>query len=86
MAGTFNETFTQRTKKFNMDIVNFSDEDKTNVFYPIVKKQLLRCSSAVEANFRTLCRAKFEKNYQYNKPVVMIEEVDESGLLACDIV
>jgi len=78
MAGAFNETFRQRTKKFNIDIVNFLEEDRPDVFYGIVKKQLLRCSSSVGANFRALCRAKSEKDYQYKLGVV-IEEVDESG-------
>lgn len=78
MAGTFNETFRQRTKKFNIDIVNFLEEDRPDVFYGIVKKQLLRCSSSGGANFRALCRSKSERDYKYKLDVV-IEEVDESA-------
>ncbi len=64
-----------RTK--SVAIMVFNNCQKTgNEFYDF-KRQLIRCSSSVGANYRAVCRAKSNADF-LNKLKIVEEELDEA--------
>lgn len=64
--------------------INYSDESS------VIKKQLVRSTTSVAANFRAVCRVRSEKE-KFAKLCIVVEEADEvlfwlELLVECDIV
>jgi len=73
----FKSEMTARTKKFAHDCVKFSLELPTDVLGIHIKKQLIRCSTSVAANYRASCIAQTVPTV-ISKMSIAIEEADES--------
>ncbi len=66
-----------RTKTFAINVYRLCDRLPDSVAGTIYKRQLLRCSSSVGANYRAACRAKSTADF-INKLKIVEEETDES--------
>lgn len=73
----FNEQFRNRTKNNAVRIIKLLSEIKYSVESNVLKKQLVRCSTSVAANFRAVCRARSE-NERFAKLCIVVEEADET--------
>jgi len=69
------EELKRRTKEFAKSVFR-NTQDLDSKFYDY-KRQLIRCSSSVGANYRAVCRAKSTKDF-INKLKIVEEELDES--------
>ena len=69
------EELKNRTKRYAIGIWK-NCEMMDNRFYDY-KRQLIRCSSSVGANYRAACRAKSDRDFM-NKLKIVEEELDES--------
>lgn len=69
------EELKRRTKNFAID--NFRLCQSLPTEFVDYKRQLIRCSSSVGANYRAACRAKPTKDF-INKLKIVEEELDES--------
>ena len=69
------EELKRRTKKFAIEV--FKNTQKLDIKFIDYKRQLIRCSSSVGANYRAACRAKSPKDF-INKLKIVEEELDES--------
>ncbi|MCT4588014.1 MAG: four helix bundle protein [Carboxylicivirga sp.] len=66
-----------RTKKFALDVIGFSEHLPATFLGKHIKGQLIRCSSSVAANYRAACLAQSKAAY-IAKLSIVIEEADES--------
>jgi four helix bundle protein len=73
----FVERFRQRTKQLALDVIGFSKDLPKTEEAIIMKRQLLRSSTSVAANYRAACRARSSAEF-YSKISVVIEEADET--------
>src|ERR1700690_2044342 len=72
------EELQQRTKRFAINIVKLVRElQKDPVGRIIANSQLLRCGTAVGANYRAVCRSQSVKHF-ISKLAIVIEEADET--------
>lgn len=69
------EDLKKRTKSFAIDIWRLCQS--LPLEFVDYKRQLVRCSSSVGANYRAACRAKSTKDF-INKLKIVEEELDES--------
>ena len=69
------EELLNRTKQFAIKI--FKELDNIDHKFIDYKRQLIRSSSSVGANYRAACRAKSSKDF-INKLKIVEEELDES--------
>ncbi len=75
----FNQIFRERTKSFSIAIIKtlsslpFSDD------ISIIRKQIIRSSTSVAANYRAVSRARSEKE-KFAKICIVVEEIDETQL------
>lgn len=65
-----------RTKKFAIDVFLFLREIPVNDESSVLKKQLLRSSTSIGANYRSACKGKSTADF-INKIVIVEEEADE---------
>jgi len=72
-----NEKYKRRTKKFALDIMEFSEKIPGNTKGKIIKNQILRSSFSVASNYRTVCIAKSAPDF-INKLNIVLEEADET--------
>lgn len=73
----FAEEFKARTKKFAIDVIIFCKSmPKTEEAF-IIKKQLIKSSTSVAANYRAVCRARSDAEF-FSKLSIVVEEADES--------
>lgn len=75
----FNEQFRNRTKVNSVKIIKIVSKIKYSEESSIIKKQLVRCSTSVTANFRAVCRSRSE-NEKFAKLCIVVEEADETLL------
>jgi four helix bundle protein len=75
----FNEQFRNRTKVNSVKIIKIVSKIKYSEESSIIKKQLVRCSTSVTANFRVVCRSRSE-NEKFAKLCIVVEEADETLL------
>ncbi len=75
----FNTQFRNRTKANSVKIIKIVSKIKYSEESSVLKKQLVRCSTSVTANFRAVCRARSEKE-KYAKLCIVVEEADETLL------
>jgi four helix bundle protein len=71
------EDLKQRTKKFYIDVLYFLRTVQNNIESVEIKRQLLRSSSSVAANYRAACRGRSDNEF-YSKICIVVEESDES--------
>ncbi len=73
----FAEQFRKRTKIFAINIVKFCKTLPKNEEAYIVKKQLIRSSTSMAANYRAACRARSDAEF-FAKLCIVVEEADET--------
>lgn len=66
-----------RTKQFALRIINLVESLPHGLAAQIVGKQLIRCGTAVAANYRAACRARSQAEF-IAKLGIVIEEADEA--------
>ncbi len=71
------EILANRTKQFAIKIIRLCRLFPVNDETRIVKRQLIRSSTSVAANYRAACRARFKAEF-IAKLCIVIEEADES--------
>ncbi len=74
---TFNTKFRQRTKRLALDIISVLSPLKYSDATSILRKQVIRSSTSVAANFRAVCRGRSEKE-RFAKLCIVVEEADET--------
>ena len=73
----FNNIFAERTKKLTISIINELSELPYSDKVSVIRKQIIRSSSSVAANYRAMCRARSNKE-KYAKICIVVEEADET--------
>ncbi len=86
----FNDQFRNRTKANSVKIIKIVSKIKYSDESSVLKKQLVRCSTSVTANFRAVCRSRSE-NERFAKLCIVVEEADETllwmeMLVECEII
>lgn len=72
----FSDEFKYRTKKFAIEIIQLTKcFPKIDEAF-IIKKQLLRATFSVAANYRAVCRARSDAEF-FSKLCIVVEEADE---------
>lgn len=72
----FSDAFKKRTKLFAISIINLSKSfPKTEEAF-IIRKQLLRSTFSVAANYRAVCRARSDAEF-FSKLCIIVKEADE---------
>jgi four helix bundle protein len=66
-----------RTKKFAVDIINFSEFLPNKQVGWTITNQIIRSATSVGANYRAVCRAKSDRDF-ISKMETVIEEADET--------
>jgi four helix bundle protein len=66
-----------RTKKFAVDIINFSEFLPNKQVGWTITNQFIRSATSVGANYRAVCRAKSDRDF-ISKMETVIEEADET--------
>lgn len=66
-----------RTRKFAVQVFKFTEKMPRTIGNDIIVKQLLRSSSSVAANYRSVNRAKSQADF-INKLIIVQEEADET--------
>jgi four helix bundle protein len=73
-----NDDLKRRTKNFALRIVKLVESLPNNQTARVIGNQLLRCGTAVAANYRASCRAKSKADF-IAKMGIVEEETDESA-------
>ena len=71
------EDLKKRTKLFAIAAIHFSKTLPKNDEGFIIKKQIIRCATAVGANYRAVCRARSSADF-ISKIAIVEEEADET--------
>jgi len=66
-----------RTKIFAHQVIKFTKNLPNDYLSNHIRKQLIRCSTSVAANYRATCLAQSKKSF-ISKISIVIEEADES--------
>jgi len=69
--------FKQRTRGFAVRVIRLTEALPKSTMGTVIGKQLLRCGTAVGANYRSACRAKSRADF-IAKMKIVEEECDES--------
>ncbi|WP_312301826.1 four helix bundle protein [Chryseobacterium sp.] len=75
----FNQVFRERTKKFSIAIIRTLSVLPYSDDISIIRKQIIRSSTSVAANYRAVSRARSEKE-KFAKICIVVEEIDETQL------
>ena len=67
----------RRTKRFALDVLNFSDQISRSPRNDVIQRQLIRSATSVAANYRAACRARSRADF-INKLGIVEEESDET--------
>jgi len=67
----------QRTKKFALEVIKFTEQLPSGRALNILVNQLLRSSTSVGANYRSACKGKSSADF-INTIIIVEEEADES--------
>ncbi len=73
----YNQVFRDRTKKFSIQIIEAISVLPYSDTISIIRKQVIRSSTSVAANYRAANRARSEKE-RYSKVCIVVEEIDET--------
>ncbi len=66
-----------RTRKFALSVIRFTEQLPHDDTSKILSRQLLRSGTSVGANYRAVCRAKSKADF-ISKMSTVLEEADES--------
>ncbi len=66
-----------RTRKFAVQVFKFAEKMPRSIGNDIFSKQIIRSSSSIAANYRSVNRAKSQADF-INKLVIVQEETDET--------
>lgn len=72
------EQLKNRTKLFAHNCIRLTEEFPNTYVATHIKRQLIRCSTSVAANYRATCLAQSKSSF-IAKISIVIEEVDESN-------
>ena len=75
----FSEVLRKRTKEIAIKTIVLTRKLPRNDEGFTIRKQLIRSSSSVAANYRAACRGRSDKEF-YSKLCITVEELDESIL------
>ena len=75
----FSEVLRKRTKEIAIKTIVLTRKLPRNDVGFTIRKQLIRSSSSVAANYRAACRGRSDKEF-YSKLCITVEELDESIL------
>lgn len=73
----FNEIFRNRTKRLALEIIQITSPLKFSDALSILRKQLIRSSTSVAANYRAVCRSRSNRE-KFAKLCIVVEEADET--------
>jgi len=73
----YNQIFRERTNKLALNVITCLSEIKYSDALGVLRKQLIRSSTSVAANYRAVCRSRSLKE-KYSKLCIVVEECDES--------
>ena len=72
------QTLQDRTRKFALSVIKFTEQLQRDDTSRILGRQLLRCGTSVGANYRAACRSKSKADF-ISKLSTVLEEADESA-------
>ena len=75
----FNQIFRDRTKAFSISIIKLLSPLPYSDALSIIRKQIIRSSTSVAANYRAVARARSDKE-RFAKICIVVEEIDETQL------
>lgn len=75
----YNQVFRERTKNFSILIIRSLSSLPYSDDISIIRKQIIRSATSVAANYRTVSRARSEKE-KFAKICIVVEEIDETQL------
>ena len=75
----FSEQLRNQTKQIALKTIQLTRQFPQNDEGWTIKKQLIRSSTSVAANYRAACRGRSDKEF-YSKLCIAVEELDESFL------
>ena len=75
----YNQLFRERTKNFSILIIKSMSSLPYSDDVSIIRKQIIRSSTSVAANYRAVSRARSEKE-KFAKLCIVVEEIDETQL------
>ncbi|NOT37534.1 MAG: four helix bundle protein [Saprospiraceae bacterium] len=73
----FNDDLKKKSFEFTLDLIKFLRLIPESQESSIIKRQLIRSSSSISANFRASCVSRSQQEW-YSKICIVIEEVDET--------
>jgi four helix bundle protein len=73
------ENLKQRTKRFALEVIRFTESLPNNRTCDVLGKQLLRSGTSVAANYRAACRGRSPAQFRAKMGIVE-EEAEESEL------
>lgn len=75
----YNQIFRERTKNFSILIIKSLSSLAYSDDVSVIRKQIIRSSTSVAANYRAVSRARSEKE-KFAKLCIVVEEIDETQL------
>lgn len=75
----FHQIFRDRTKIFSISIIKLLSPLPYSDALSIIRKQIIRSSTTVAANYRAVSRARSDKE-RFAKICIVVEEIDETQL------
>lgn len=73
----FNQLFRNRTKNFSIAVIKSLSPLAYSDDLSVIRKQIIRSSTSVAANYRAVSRARSEKE-KFAKICIVVEEIDET--------
>ncbi|MDR2229150.1 MAG: four helix bundle protein [Flavobacteriaceae bacterium] len=73
----FNQIFRERTKAFAISVIRSLASLPYSDDLSVIRKQIIRSSTSVAANYRAVGRARSEKE-RFAKMCIVVEEIDET--------
>lgn len=73
----FNQLFRDRTKQFSIAVIRSLSPLPYSDDLSVIRKQIIRSSTSVAANYRAVSRARSEKE-KFAKICIVVEETDET--------
>ena len=74
---SFNQIFRDRTKRFALSVIHEISGLPYSDTISVIRKQIIRSSTSVAANYRAACRARSERE-KFSKICIVVEEIDET--------
>lgn len=75
----YNQIFRERTKNFSIFVIKSLSSLPYSDDVSVIRKQIIRSSTSVAANYRAVSRARSEKE-KFAKLCIVVEEIDETQL------